>query len=376
MLNENSINQSPIRVAQVIGKLNAAGVEAVMNNYYRYIDREKYQFDFIVDADGECTPKQDLVALGARYYMVPPYQNVIQHYLALKKLFKENQYRIVHAGMNSLSVISLFAAWTERVPVRINHSHNTAGRGEFTRTALKNILRPFAKVFATDCCACSQVAGEWLFGKKAFRQGTVTILHNAIDPDVFRFNPEIRDKVREDLQLQNRFVIGHVGRLCHQKNQEFVLDVFAELYKEQKDSRLVFVGNGTTDEQLKKRAEQMGIRKAVLFLGVREDVNFLYQAMDVFLFPSRYEGLGLAAVEAQCAGLPVIASTEVPLESKVSGRIQYLDLETNIDIWTAAIMKVREQNADRDIWIDARYDIRKEAKKLENYYNNALKKHG
>lgn len=368
----NTFNQKPVRIAHVIGKLNAAGVEAVINNYYRFIDRDKYQFDFIIDSDGGFSPKQDLILLGARYYVVPPYQKLIQHFLALRKLFRENQYLVVHSSMNSLSVISLCAAWCEGVPVRINHSHNTACKTEYGKTFLKILLIPFSRAFATCCCACSRSAGEWLFGKTAFKHGNVTILYNAIDLNAFRFDLNVRNKIRIEYKLQGHFVIGHVGRLCYQKNQDFVLDVFAELHRKQNDTRLMLIGNGTTDDRLKKKAEQLGIRDVVLFLGAREDVNQLYQAMDLFLFPSRYEGLGLAAVEAQCAGLPVIASIKVPRESKVSEKIQYMNLDAGANAWSTAIIRARELAEKRSVNVDPHYDIHKEAKTLEALYDEML----
>ncbi len=364
--------EAPVRVAHVIGKLSSAGVEAVVNNYYRCIDRSRYQFDFIVDSDGTGRPRPELSALGARYYTVPPYQRPFRHFAALRKLFRENRYLIVHASMNSLSVISLMAAWSAGVPVRINHSHNTAAPGELARTMLKNVLRPFSGVFATDRCACSRAAGEWLFGKKAFRRGDVTVLRNAVDTDAFRFDPAVRDAVRERCGLRDRFVVGHVGRYCYQKNQEFVLEVFSGLYKERPDAALLMAGTGTTDEKLKKKAEQLGILQAVTFLGARDDVNDLYQAMDLFLFPSRYEGLGLVAVEAQCAGLPVVASTDVPAESKVTERIRYLPLKDGAGAWVEAIRREMSEPRDRNVAIDPRYDIRTEVKELEAFYDRAL----
>lgn len=368
--------KAPIRVAHIIGKLNAAGVEAVMNNYYRCIDRDKYQFDFIIDSDGSGHPRPELVELGARYFTVPPYQKLFRHFAALRKLFLTNRYLIVHASMNSLSLISLCAAWSAGVPVRINHSHNTAAPGEFGRTLLKNVLRCFSRVFATHCCACSRIAGEWLFGRKAVRSGAVQILRNAIDTKKFGFDQTVRDTIRERYGLQNNYVIGHVGRFCYQKNQEFALEVLSALCREDPDVRLLMIGTGTTEEKLKKKAEQFGVCEAVLFLGACDDVSELYQAMDLFVFPSRYEGLGLVAVEAQCAGLPVIASTEVPDESKVTDRIRYLPLSDGAEAWAKEILHERTLRRDRHVSIDPRYDIQTEAKVLEAFYDRAVSELG
>ena len=220
----------PIRVAHVIGKLNAAGVEAVVNNYYRNIDHTKYQFDFIIDSDGACQPPQELIDMGARYYVVPPYQKLFQHIKALIKLFKENNYKIVHSGMNTLAPISMYCAWRAGIPVRINHNHSTAGKGEIKKNIMKYCLRPFAKCFATHYAACSRFAGEWLFGKKMVESGKVTIFNNAIDIEKFKFNEKVRTEVRNKLGIEDKFVIGHVGRFEYQKNHEFLIDVFKTLH--------------------------------------------------------------------------------------------------------------------------------------------------
>lgn len=364
---------SPVRVAQVIGKLNAAGVESVMNNYYRNMDREKFQFDFVIDSDGYCQPKQDLIALGARFYTVPPYQQLFAHIRALRRLFRQNGYQIVHAGMNSLSVFSLFAAWSVGVPIRISHSHNTASKGETGRNILKNLLRPFSRCFATHLCACSPEAGIWLFGKKAYRDGRVTIFKNAIDPMHFSFHADIRSAIREQYSLRDQLVVGHVGRYCYQKNQHFVLDAFAKLLQKEPDARLMLIGLGTDSGELRSAAAQLGIEKEVIFLGAQDDVSDYYQAMDVFLFPSHYEGLGLAAVEAQCAGLPVIASTAVPPEAKVTENIRFLPLDDGAEAWADAVRQAAGTSGSRFCGIDPAYDIRNEAKKLQDYYDHALR---
>ncbi len=368
------MTREPIRVAQVIGKLNAAGVEAVVNNYYRNIDRTKYQFDYYIEADGACQPPQELIDLGARYFVIPPCQRLPQYIRALVKRFRENSYPIVHSGMNTLAVFSLFAAWAAGSPVRINHNHSTANRGETKRNLLKYALRPFAKLFATHYCACSRYAGQWLFGKRSVEAGKVAVFNNAIDTERFRFDPQAREATRRELGLENTLVLGHVGRFCYQKNQEFLIELLAEVRKSRPEAVLVLIGIGKTEEAIRRMADELELREAVLFLSARPDVERLYQAMDVFVFPSRYEGLGLAAVEAQCAGLPVLASDNVPREAQVTDRIRFLRLEDGVSAWAGAINDLPA--ADRVCRIDDRFDIRREAKKLEEFYDAALAQAG
>ena len=247
----------PVRVAQVMGKMVNGGVDAVIMNYYRHIDRNKIQFDFIIDSDSKYVPKEEIEKLGGRIFVVPPYQKLHKYIPALIKLFKENQYRIVHSNINTLSVFPLFAAWIARVPNRIAHNHATAAKGEFKRNIMKYSLRPFSKVFATHYVACSKYAGEWLFGKKAMRDGKVTIFNNAIDIDKFKFDPVVRKEVRQELGVEGKFVIGHVGRFCYAKNHEFLIDIFEKVLKKRPDAVLMLVGDGPDREKIEEKVKKL-----------------------------------------------------------------------------------------------------------------------
>ena len=371
-----SVDQKqPIRVAHVIGKLNYAGVEAVINNYYRNIDHTKYQFDFIIDADGSSEPSREIIDLGARYIVVPPYQQFGHHMNALIRLFRENQYQIVHSSMNALSVFSLCAAAIAKVPVRICHNHSTSAPGEGKRTLIKNTLRPFAKIFPTHLCACSQVAGEWLYGKRTMEKGQVTIFNNAIDTKKYAFNPEIRKAVRAEFGFdQDTFVIGHVGRFCYQKNQEYLLDVFAEVHRNYPKSVLMMVGIGETQDKIRGIIHSLGLDEFVMITGARSDADRLYQAMDVFVLPSRYEGLPVVGVEAQCAGLPCFFSDQITNETLIIPEAQMLspnDLPCN---WAQEILKAKDKTRRNTVHeiAQAGFEITSAAKKLEKYYDNCL----
>ena len=180
--------KEPIRIAHIIGKWVGGGVEAVVMNYYRHIDHKKIQFDFLCDDDSTNIPYEEIEKLGGRVILIPPYQKVFKYHKELKKIFKENNYKIVHSHINTLSVFPLFAAWCAKVPVRIAHSHSTTNKKEWKKNLLKVVLRPFAKVFANKYFACTEHAGRWMFGNKEYDKGNVYLLNNAIDLDLFKYD--------------------------------------------------------------------------------------------------------------------------------------------------------------------------------------------
>lgn len=370
------MKQEPIRIAQIIGKWVGGGVEAVVMNYYRHIDREKIQFDFICDDDSTNIPYEEIEKLGGRVILIPPYQKVIKYHKELKKILKEGKYKIVHSHINTLSVFSLFAAKCAGVPVRIAHSHSTTNKKEKKKNLLKQVLCPFSKLFATDYMCCSELAGRWLFGDKEYEKGNVYLLNNAIDLDKFKYDEKIRKEVREEIEIKDStLVIGHIGRFVEQKNHDFLIDIFAEVHKEKEDSVLLLVGQGPLQEKTKEKVERLGLQDSVKFLGQRTDVERLYQAFDLFLFPSLYEGLGMVLIEAQCSGLPCIASMEVPSIAKVTDAVEFISLYENAEVWSKTILSdiVRNErnNNLNEVKIHG-YDIEQESSKLENKYFNYI----
>ena len=294
-----SEQDSPIRITQIIGKWLGGGVESVVMNYYRHIDRSKIQFDFICDEDSTNIPYDEINSLGGKVILIPPYQKVIKYHNELKKVLKDGNYKIVHSHINTLSVFSLWAAKSAGVPVRIAHSHSTTNKKEKKKNLMKQVLKHFSKVFATDYMCCSELAGRWLFGDKEYDRGNVYLLNNAIDLDKFKYDENIRKEKRKELNISDdTLVIGHVGRFVEQKNHRFLIDIFNEVHKERKNSILLLAGQGPLVEEIHEKVNELGLNESVRFLGQRKDIDKLYQAMDLFLFPSLYEGLGMVAVEA------------------------------------------------------------------------------
>lgn len=362
----------PVRIAHIMGKWIGGGVEAVVMNYYKNIDHHKIQFDFICDEDSTDIPYKEIEALGGKVILVTPYQHVLKYQKEMIKILKEGNYKIVHSHINTLSVFPLRAAKRAGVPVRIAHSHSTTNKKELKKNIIKNILKPFAKLYATDYFACTEHAGRWLFGNKEFDNGNVYLLNNAIELEKFRYNEEIRKSKREELNINDdTLVIGHIGRFVAQKNHTFLVDIFNEVLKQKENAVLLLIGQGPLQEDIGRKVKDLGISNKVRFLGQREDVNELYQAMDVFVFPSLYEGLGMVLIEAQCSGLCCIASTEVPNMAKVTDNLEFIQLSETSQKWAENTVVLLNKNNRKDYSKEvsnAGYNIVKEAKKIENKY--------
>lgn len=364
----------PLRIAQVMGKWLGGGVESVVMNYYRNIDRSAVQFDFICDSDSTDIPYDEIESLGGRVFVVPPYQKVFAYRKALVKLFKENGYKIVHSHLNTLSVFPLSAAKKAGIKIRIAHSHSTSNKKEFKRNVSKKILRPWTNLFATEYFCCSEVAGRWQFGDKKYDGGKVFLLRNAIDLEKFRFNEEKRKSKREELGIdEDTFVLGHIGRFMAQKNHKFLIDIFKSVHDKNANSILLLAGQGPLFNEVKEYADSMGLCESVKFLGQRSDVADLYQAFDVFVLPSLYEGLPVVIVEAQGTGLKCLTSDKVSYESKISSDLDFISLD-DIDLWTDRIFELRnyQRNDNFEECTNNGYNIKKNAAGLIEKYKGFL----
>lgn len=374
------MNSEPIRIAHVMGKMISGGVESVVMNYYRHIDKDKIQFDFIVDEDSTHIPYEEIENMGGKVVLVPPYQKVGLYIKELKKIFKEKKYRIVHSHVNSLSVFPLYAAKKVNVPVRIAHSHSTSNKKEWKKNIIKNILKLFSKANATHYFCCSELAGCWLFGKNTYDKNKVDLISNAINIDKFIYNQKIRDEVRKQLNINHdTVVVGHVGRFVEQKNHEFLIDIFNEIHRQKSNSVLLLAGNGPLINNIKMKVNKLGLQDNVRFLGIRNDIEKIMQGMDIFLLPSLYEGLPVVGVEAQASGLLCILSDEMTKETKVLESTEFISLEKTAYEWSNIILEKYEvftrKNRRKDI-IKANFEIKTEAKKLEERYLNLVKRCG
>ena len=358
-----------IRVLHIVTYMGRGGLETMLMNYYRHIDRNKVQFDFLVHRDFEADYDQEILSMGGRIYHISrliPWSKIYRN--KLKKFFHEHpDYRIIHVHQDCLSSVALQCAKECNVPVRIAHSHNSS-QDKNIKYLFKCYYMRKIPVYATDLFACSDLAGKWMFGGEPFQ-----IIFNAIDAEKYVYSSEVARRVRNDLKIDKDYVIGHVGRFNPQKNHAFLLDVFAECVKINANVKLILVGDGTGKKQIQDKVESLGIKNNVIFMGVRTDVNELLQAMDVFVFPSLYEGLGISVIEAQAAGLPCVISDCIPDDCIVTkGLVEKLSLSTPPMQWAQVIMNLRgtyRTNQTNEIR-NAGYDILEATKKLEGFYLN------
>lgn len=363
---------SPERIIHVMGKMNGAGVESMVMNYYRHIDKEKFQFDFIVDNDSQVIPYEEIKSYGGEIYKVSPYQQLTKYKRDLKRVFDSHNYTIIHSHINSLNLFPLNEAKKAGIPIRIAHSHSTAAAGETTKNMVKNILRPFSTLYPTHYCSCSQSAGEWLFGKKISIKKGLTIVSNGIEIDRFQFNQVERERLRAELNITGKYVIGHTGRLCFQKNQEFLIQLIQELSVIESDAVLLLLGDGPDRQKLASLARKLGVLDKVIFLGNKKDVNRYYNAMDIFVFPSRYEGFGISAIEAQVSGMPVVLSNKVPEEACLTDKCTMLPLEKGVAPWVDTITGYMDDPIRKTKVTLKDFDISSNVKQLEEYYLTRL----
>lgn len=363
---------APLRVLQILNHMDYGGIEAVVMNYYRFIDRSKVQFDFAVSIDSSLPQREEIEGLGGRVYLLPGISHLGRYIFTLKNIIQKNHYAIVHCHMNSLSVFPLFSAYLAGVKVRICHNHTTAHLGEGMRTAAKYALRPFCKWFATDYFACGEYAGRWMYGDKCFNAGKVYVMRNAIDIEKFGFDPAEREQIRKELGLAGKFVIGHIGRFMYQKNHDFLVDVFYEVYQRRKDAVLLLIGEGELLGQVTEKVKGMGIGDAVIFYGSCRNTEKLYHAMDVFCLPSFYEGVPVVAIEAQGNGLFVLASDKVSKEMAILEGCEIIPLNLPAGVWAVRALKHSDCPAQRGDGIfklkNAGYSIESEAKNIQSYY--------
>jgi glycosyltransferase involved in cell wall biosynthesis len=351
--------------------MNRGGAETLLMNLYRNIDRTKVQFHFLT-----CKPgvfDAEIEEMGGKIHRIPYVTDVghPKYIQALDHFFAAHQaYKIVHSHMDKMSGFVLRSAKKSGVPVRIAHSHNTSSEGGIAAKAYKWVAGKFILPCATHLLACSNTAAAWLFADK---EEHAIILKNGIDWDKFKFSPEVRRQVRQELDINNdHIVIGHVGRFTHQKNHAFLMDIFAQLNKQLPHAVLLLAGDGPLRATIENKAAELNLSEKVRFLGVRSDISRLLQALDLFVFPSWHEGLPVTLIEAQGAGLPCIISDVITREVDVGMElVQFLPLG-DTTVWVRKISRVAAglgmRNNSRLCLSDKGYDIKYSAAWAEGFY--------
>lgn len=359
------------RIAIVMGKMHSGGKKNLVMEYYRKIDRTRVQFDFICDEDSNAIPTEEIEALGGRVYVIPRYQNIFANIRAIKKICRENRYKICHGYNGSMNIFALYGAWCAGVPIRINESISMA-HGDDRKTIIKNMLKPFSQCFATHYMANGETCGRWQFGGRLFDVGKVAVFKTVINVDENRYDKMLREKCRKEFGLENNVVIGHIGRLTIQKNTLFMIDIFSEIAGLEEKAKLLIIGDGDLREKMLKRIKYYGIEEKVLYLGRREDIKQFYNAMDAFLLPSLYEGLPVTGVEAECHGLPMFFSTEISKESSACEDLgMFVGLDVPAKEWAEIVLRKIRENKRADHSEDVKragFDSATEAGKLLEYY--------
>lgn len=362
----------PFRILQVLGRLDRGGAETMIMNLYRNIDRDKIQFDFVICTKDECSFTNEIKSLGGRIFSVPRFnfKNSMEFIKAWHDFFKSHkEYKIIHGHLRSTASIYLSIAKKYGL-VTIVHSHSTSSGNGFS-AFVKNMLQYPIRYIADYLFACSDAAGIWLFGEKACKKANYFILNNAIDAKKFTYDEQKRCEIRKKLNIEDKFVIGHIGAFRSQKNHEFIIDIFNEVYKKSDKAVLLLIGDGELKSGIEKKVCDLNLTHCVIFTGVSAEVSSLLQAMDVFLFPSLYEGLPVVLIEAQATGLVCFVSDTISKESSVTDLIGYYSLNSAAKTWADRIIEYSHGYLRRDTYNDiknADYDIETTAKWVEEFY--------
>lgn len=361
-----------IRILHVIGKMDRAGAEMMIMNYYRNIDRDKVQFDFLVHTNKKGDFDDEIKALGGKIYYLPQFKgyNYAKYKRACKVFFaKHNEYKAVHGHIGSCASIYLHEAKKKGI-FTIAHSHNTADKN-YIRKNLYKILTYKTRCVADYFFACSLQAGIDRFGKQVVNQDNFKILKNAINARDFQYTEEKRKKLVKQWNPNNEIIIGHIGRFHKQKNHEFIIEVFDKLSKKYDNIKLYLVGEGEEKEKIQLLVKNKRLNNKVEFLGIRNDINDLMMVFDLFFFPSIYEGLGVVLIEAQAAGLTCIVSEAIVDEAIITQDVIKISLQDSIDIWVTKIeesIKNQKRHNNYEIVKNAHYDIEDAAMKLQEFY--------
>ena len=347
--------------------VRTGGLTSVMMNYWRAMDKTGLSFDFASTNAIDDLLNAEISKEGCNYYQLPPRKQVLNYFNTLRKICKG--YDVVHVHANSAtSVLELLAAKKAGVPQRIHHNHNSNTKYPF----LNKVLRPLFVYSYTDAIACSEAAGEWLFGK-----GKYIVLPNAIDIEKFKFNLHVRKRIRDEFKInEDEFVIGHVGKFVEAKNHGFLVEIFSKYHSKHPNSKLLLVGDGILRTQIESCIKNSGCADAIILAGLRSDISDLVQAFDVFVFPSIHEGLPLSVLEAQSSGLPCIISSNIDKKVAVGCDVVIKDLSDGDESWAEAISlfdfkKSREERCLKNYKLitDAHYNIMNEANQLKEFYN-------
>lgn len=368
----------PLRVLMLFTNMNRGGAESMVMSYLRHIDRSKVVFDFMVHRQERGAYEDEIESLGGRIYRMRPFYPLSFHQYKkdIRHFFDEHpEFKVVHGHCSELGYFVYQEANRRHIPVIIAHAHNAHALFDLKwpfRTWFKHRMRRYL----THGFTCGEEASRWLFGKKL--AASAILQRNAIDTQLYHYHEENRQEARKQFGIEaETLVIGHVGRFNRQKNHDFIVKVFAEVMEQCPDARLLLVGTGELESQIVEQVAQLGLTGCVIFAGARDDVPQLLQAMDIMLFPSFMEGLSLSMVEAQCAGLPILASDTIPKEVAMTDLVHFKSLSESPREWAAVLLEMGRRSVSREQYSGqiaaAGYDIKSNAQWLQEFYLSAVK---
>lgn len=366
-----------IRILHIVG--SNASISGVMNfimNYYKFMNREEIQFDFLYFIEVDKNFNSEIEKLGGSVYFVnkPSLKNIYSTFKEFNDFFKNNAYKYKAVHLHEVYLVHFISYFCNKYGIKhlITHAHTTK-YSDNPKNALRNkIMCLGLKHSATDYFACSKAAGEFYYGKRAVEKGLVKVIPNAIDLQKYKFNQTIRNNVRKELNIEDKFVIGHIGRMAPPKNQKFLLQIFKEIKKERINSILLMIGNGPLEKEIEAEIKRLNLQGDVILLGVRNDVPNLLMAMDVFLLPSLYEGLPVVCVEAQATGLRCVLSDNITKEVDC-GNCEFISLKGTVELWCEKILSKANLGSIHTInsaFLSAKYSIYTQSKILEKEYFN------
>ena len=364
-----------IKVLHVVHSMECGGIENILMNIYRKIDKDKIQFDFLVNGSKDNYYTKEILELGGNVCNVTPKRkNFIKNMIETKRIMKQGNYDIVHIHQDSMIAFGIWCSKKAKVKVIFTHAHTTSAIGWY-RKLITKLARKYISKNSNLRFACSDAAAKWIYGNKI----DYILFKNAIDASKFRYNDCNYLKVRKKLNInENEFVIGTCGRLSIEKNQKFLIEVFAEIKKVNLKSKLIIIGDGDEKNNLINLSKKLGIYDDILFTGLVENVEFYYNAMDCFVLPSFYEGLPLVGIEAQSAGLPCFFSSGVTEQIKVTNNVFFLNLNEGKKIWAKKISQCDIKRTDNYEKIrESGYDIGSNVTFLQSkYFDYASAKDG
>lgn len=348
------------------------GVETYIINLVQNIDKTKFEIDFLVQDEIEGINKEKIKDSYNNIHFVENYKkHPIKAFKTLKKIYKKNKYDVIHLNISTASscMYALPSKFYSKNTKILIHSHNGGTNNKLQHFFFRKILR----IIADEILACSDIAAEWMYGKKISNSGKVIITNNAIQTKKFIYDKKIRDKIRNELKIENDFVIGHIGRFNEQKNHFWLINLFKKLSDEEDNLKLILLGTGELEDKVKKMVQSYKLEDKVLFLGVKSNVNDYYQAMDLFVLPSIFEGLPIVSIEAQASGLKCLLSSNVTKEANITENVEFISISDDRK-WIDRIKEIRNNSYERknmyDIIKSRGYDLTEEIRKIEDLYYN------